>query len=242
MAEQHMDICSNDVWLLYVEALNQAGQYEKALEKLLSRQFTPCEGGEGSVTGQYMFATCSLAQKALDNGDYEAALDWYSRGMKLPESLGAGLWNDIAQVPFQYGQAVCLEQMGEQAKADVLFDDILSRNHPDGAFPLLEVYMARILMRRKKTEEAEMMLQDYLKRAKELTKPVDAGWYAATAFYLCFIEPAKLAREASSHWLQAAACEALNRKEEALWLLESCIEKDPQNLNAHFMYAQLKSK
>jgi len=75
--------------------------------------------------------------------------------------------------------------------------------------------------------------------AEDILKPVDAGWYSATAYYLCFIEPAKRAREAVSHWKRAAAYEALGRTEEALWYLESTLEKDPQNLSAYFMRTQL---
>ena len=232
--------CRYDVWILYVEALNQAGQYEKALEKLLSRDFVPCEGGEALVTDQYLYCTSFLAQKAIAEGDYAKALEWYTRGMELPASLGAGVWNDIVMVPFQYGKGLCLTKLGETEKAKVLFDDILSRTYPDGAFPVLEVYMAKILMLLGENDKAEKMLDTYIRRAYDMAKVEDAGWYGITSCYLCFIEPAKVNREAVCQWMLASAYEALGRKEDAIWMLENCIGKNPQNLNAHFMYAQLK--
>jgi len=242
MVEEHMDVCTNDVWLEYVEAFNQAGEYEKALEKLLSREFVPREGAEGYVTAQYLFSNCALGNQALAAGRYEQALDWFNKGMELPASLGAGLWQKVALVPFEYGKAICLEQLGEQKMADELFDDILSRVRPDASLPALDVYQAKILMHRGMRKEAEKILCEFMDRAEKAAKVTDPGWYAITAFYQSFIEPAKQEREAASLWLKALANEALGNKQEALWQLEHCMEKNPQNLDAYALYALLKAE
>lgn len=80
----------DDLYLEYVTLLNTMGKHLEALNALSSRKFHPWEGGEGKVTGQYVFALVELGKRALEEGRYEQAVDFLMRALSYPENLGEG--------------------------------------------------------------------------------------------------------------------------------------------------------
>lgn len=78
----------DDLYLEYVTLLNQLERYDEAVTALSSRTFHPWEGGEGKVTGQYQFAHSGLGRQALENGQYEAALEHFRLALAYPHNLG----------------------------------------------------------------------------------------------------------------------------------------------------------
>lgn len=99
----------DDVITELARAYNQLGEYDKALETLLSHTFVACEGGEHAIADQYMFAHHAKGRELMANGDYAAAEQEFRAALVLPQSLGAGIWNEVKYVPHQYYLAVCLE-------------------------------------------------------------------------------------------------------------------------------------
>ncbi len=95
--------CLNDRDDLYLERVilyNMTANYDKALKLIMKRKFHPWEGGEGKVTGQYVFSHIELAKKAIDKKQYEKAIEHLKATENYPHNLGEGkLWgareNDI---------------------------------------------------------------------------------------------------------------------------------------------------
>ena len=54
----------DDLYLEKVKLYNLLGNHEIALDLLMKRKFHPWEGGEGKVTGQYLFSHIEIAKKA----------------------------------------------------------------------------------------------------------------------------------------------------------------------------------
>lgn len=63
----------DDVITELARAYNQLGEYDKALETLLSHTFVACEGGEHAIADQYMFAHHAKGRELMAKGDYAAA-------------------------------------------------------------------------------------------------------------------------------------------------------------------------
>ncbi len=80
----------DDLYLERVALLNQLGQFEKAFGFLMSRKFHPWEGGEGKVTGQYVFSLTEMAKKAIQDKAYQKAIDLLTSAQFYPENLGEG--------------------------------------------------------------------------------------------------------------------------------------------------------
>jgi len=88
--------CVNDRDDLYLERVtmyNMTAKYDKALELIMKRKFHPWEGGEGKVTGQYLFSHIELAKKAIDEKQFEKAIEHLKATENYPHNLGEGkLW------------------------------------------------------------------------------------------------------------------------------------------------------
>lgn len=90
--EKHKNLVvqRDDLYLEYVTLLNSQGKHEQAAEALATRKFHPWEGGEGKVTGQYIYSHVELAKRALDEAKYEQALELLHKALHFPENLGEG--------------------------------------------------------------------------------------------------------------------------------------------------------
>jgi tetratricopeptide (TPR) repeat protein len=80
----------DDLYLERATLYNQLVQYEKAFELIRTRKFHPWEGGEGKVTGQYVFSLTEMAKQANQSKEYEKAIDLLEKAQVYPENLGEG--------------------------------------------------------------------------------------------------------------------------------------------------------
>lgn len=90
--ESHRElvVMRDDLYLEYITLLNTLKQYEKALTLLAGHLFHPWEGGEGKVTGQYVFALVELGKHYLATQQGKEALETFERALVYPENLGEG--------------------------------------------------------------------------------------------------------------------------------------------------------
>jgi tetratricopeptide (TPR) repeat protein len=80
----------DDLYLERATLYNAIGQFEKAFELIMSRKFHPWEGGEGKVTGQYVFSLTEMAKVAIQERAFEKAVDLLNQAQQYPENLGEG--------------------------------------------------------------------------------------------------------------------------------------------------------
>lgn len=80
----------DDLYLEFLTLYNQTGEHEKAYEMLILRRFHPWEGGEGKVSGQYVFSLKELAKKELRAGNFKKAKDILIEAQSYPTNLGEG--------------------------------------------------------------------------------------------------------------------------------------------------------
>jgi hypothetical protein len=75
-----------------VSLYNYSGKYVKALSLLMERHFHPWEGGEGKVSGQYLFALIQLARKNIKENKFGEAIDLLNQAKadSYPHNLGEG--------------------------------------------------------------------------------------------------------------------------------------------------------
>ena len=92
----------DDLYLEQVTLFNLLGQYAKAYELIMSRKFHPWEGGEGKVTGQYVFSLTELAKIAIQNQDFEQAVGLLEKAQVYPENLGEGKLYGAQETPIFY--------------------------------------------------------------------------------------------------------------------------------------------
>ena len=80
----------DDLSLERVILYNMTGEFGKALDLIMQRKFHPWEGGEGKVTGEYLFSHIELGKKAISQKEYKKAIEHLKATENYPHNLGEG--------------------------------------------------------------------------------------------------------------------------------------------------------
>ena len=90
--EQHMELVEfrDDVYLERTALYNFLGEHQKAYDLIMDRKFHPWEGGEGKVSGQYVYSLTELAKSNIKKGAYKQAIEKLEQAQTYPANLGEG--------------------------------------------------------------------------------------------------------------------------------------------------------
>lgn len=227
-----------DILVEYARLLNQTAQYEKAIEVLLCRQFTPCEGGEHAVAEQYMLAQHAIGRKLYAKGEYEAAMARFKSAQVLPDTLGAGLWNEVLLVPHRFFEAECLTALGRSDEANAIYFDIaalLIDYFSNMQLPELRCWQALCWARLGQAGRGVMMLKEHIRIFEDGKARRDAGYFKTTPFFISFMEPAKMLRDASCDWQIAVGYWAMGENEKAVKHARAALAGEPFTLYARLL-------
>lgn len=111
----------DDLYLEYIILLNSLKQYEKAILLLSQRKFHPWEGGEGKVTGQYVFAHVEMGKGYLHAQQYDEAVAMLKQALIYPENLGEGKLAGAQENNIHYYLGCAYEQLGQAETAAQYF-------------------------------------------------------------------------------------------------------------------------
>lgn len=107
----------DDLYLEMVTLHNIKGNYKQALDLIMKRKFHPWEGGEGKVTGQYLFAHTELAKQAITSGKFVKALEHLTATDVYPHNLGEGKLHGVQENDIFFWKGCAYEGLGEMQKA-----------------------------------------------------------------------------------------------------------------------------
>lgn len=124
LLENHLDCVAyrDDLYLERATLYNQLGKYEKALELLISRNFHPWEGGEGKVTGQFLYAHIELAKNALSERNFDKAISHLQSTVSYPHNLGEGKLTGTRENDIHYWLGCIYEAKGEIETANTYWE------------------------------------------------------------------------------------------------------------------------
>ena len=80
----------DDLYLRRIILLNCLGHYQQAYEAIERRKFHPWEGGEGLVSGQYVFSLINIAKRLIDDHEEQQAIKYLEKTFVWPQNLGEG--------------------------------------------------------------------------------------------------------------------------------------------------------
>jgi tetratricopeptide (TPR) repeat protein len=80
----------DDLYLETAALHNFSGNYQQGLDMIIERKFHPWEGGEGRVSGQYIYSLVELAKLDIADARFEPAIDKLKRAQVYPYNLGEG--------------------------------------------------------------------------------------------------------------------------------------------------------
>ena len=124
LLEEHPDCVEyrDDLYLERATLYNQLGDYEKALNLLMNRNFHPWEGGEGKVTGQYLYARIELAKKAFSEQKFNEAIAHLLATESYPHNLGEGKLTGTRENDIHYWLGCIYEARGDMQTARVYWE------------------------------------------------------------------------------------------------------------------------
>ena len=235
---EEKNVLREDVIIELCRAYNAGGAWEKALALLNSTPFTPCEGGEHAVAEQYMFAHHALGRAALKEGRVRDALARFEAAQKLPDRLGAGLWNEVLLVPHQYFQALCLQRLGREKEGEEILRHILCLKQDyfsDMHLPELPCWQALAWRALGQEAPARELIAAHLRRQDAAEGARDAGYYAATPFFISYMESPAVQRRGAVHWQRAMAHFAAGNEDIAREEAAQALRDRPELLYARLL-------
>ena len=164
----------DDVYLEYLSLYTFTEDHQKAYELLLKRKFHPWEGGEGKVTGQYLFSLIELAKKHFIEEEYEKAIEKLTKAKSYPHNLGEGKLIGALDNDIEYWIGTCHEKLSNDDLAKSFYTKAIAGNielspamyyndqQPDKIF-----YQGLALRKLKREKEARQKFTSLVNYGKE---------------------------------------------------------------------------
>jgi tetratricopeptide (TPR) repeat protein len=122
--EKHLEVVAqrDDLYLERAALYNFLGDHEKAFELIMQKKFHPWEGGEGKVSGQYVYSLVEMAKQFIHSGDFKKAIDLLEQAQTYPHNLGEGKLYGAQENDIFYWMACAYEESGNRTKAMDFFE------------------------------------------------------------------------------------------------------------------------
>lgn len=229
----------DDLSLERITLLNQLGRWTEALDLLQTRRFSPWEGGEGLVPAQFVHAHRSLGLEALAADDAPRALLHFQQARSYPENLGEGkhLLTEERDLDYYSGCAAAMlghvEQASEYWRA--------ASSHPLLASGYSTLFQALALARHGEYEAAVDAIEQLEAEADRLAAATPRIDYFATSLpnLLLFDDDLELRHRVECAWLRALVALGLGRQQDAVALLRTLLQDNPDHLLALDLLARL---
>ena len=243
LLEKHPDEVNfrDDLYLERATLFNLLGEEAKALDLIMKRQFHPWEGGEGKVTGQYLYSHIELAKKAIAANNYQEAIDHLTACFEYPHNLGEGKLFGAQENDVNYWLGCAYEGLGENDKAKAAWEEsAIGLSEPTAAMyyndqqPDKIFYQGLALIKLDRNDEANSRFNKLLKYGeKQLFVPFKMDYFAVSLpDLLIFEEDLQKRHEQHCHYLMALGNLGLGNTKKAQAEFEEVIKDDQYHIGA----------
>ena len=231
--ESRLDLVDqrDDLTLERVSLYNQTGRARKALDILLSRRFHPWEGGEGLVSGAYVWTHVILGRECLEAGRPDEALVHFEAAQRYPENLGEGKHLLTSENHLHYFSGLAQEGRGDRETAEECF-----RKAREGAsaYSTTTYYQALALKKLGQDGAATDKLNELLSFAtKQLNAEVLIDYFATSLpNFLLFEDDLEKRNRIDCFFLIGLAQQGLGQTLEAAQAFREALALDANHLGA----------
>ncbi len=231
----------DDLYLEKATLCNLTGKEDTALELIMKRQFHPWEGGEGKVTGQYLYSHIELAKNAIASGNYVGAVEHLTACYEYPHNLGEGKLMGAQENDINYWLGGAYYGLGETEKAKEAWEDAaIGLSEPSAAMyyndqqPDKIFYQGLALLKLGRDGEARSRFNKLLKYGeKQLFVPFKMDYFAVSLpDLLIFEEDLQKRHEQHCHYLMALGHLGLGNNEKAKAEFEKVLSGDRYHVGA----------
>ncbi len=221
----------DDLTVEFVTLLNETAQPEKALEILSSRRFNPWEGGEGLVSGQYVWAHLLIGRSLLEQGQPEQALTHFESAREYPHNLGEGKHLLTPETHIDYFTANALSQLGRETEAREYWNRATTGEPPITWLTYYRALSYKALGRQTEAQQTLHAMRAFAERQIKAKVKID---YFATSLpnFLLFEDDLGKRNRVDCLFIVALAELAEGKVERATALLNEVLTLDPNHLAA----------
>jgi tetratricopeptide (TPR) repeat protein len=240
----------DDLYLEKVSLYNFLRENEKAYKLLMDRKFHPWEGGEGKVSGQYVYSLTELAKQNIEESNYIKAVELLEAAQSYPQNLGEGKLFGTRENDLFYWMGIAFEKMGEDERAVHFFRKATEGDYePEPAIfyndqsPEMIFYQGLAHKRLNEEREATGHFQKLIQYGKEHRDDEVTIDYFAVSLPDLLIFDADLQKRNRIHcsYMEALGYFGLNQLRRAEELFESILEQEPMHFGAKTHQTLLKS-
>lgn len=112
----------DDLYLERIALYNYLGKFQKAFDLLMDRRFHPWEGGEGRVSGQYVYSLTELAKQNITEGKFDKAIRLLQDAQVYPHNLGEGKLYGAQENDIHYWLGIAYEGLNKPLEAKQWFE------------------------------------------------------------------------------------------------------------------------
>ena len=231
----------DDLTVELITLLNQCGRPQQALDTLLSRRFNPWEGGEGLVSGQYVWAHILLGRSLLESGNPQEALTHFSAARDYPQNLGEGKHLLTRETHLDYFSGLALSKMGNHDEARQYW---VRASADEAAITWLSYYRAISLAALGRKVESDRLLNEIRTFAmKQLETEAKIDYFATSLpILLLFEDDIQKRNQIECLFLLALSELGMRNIERATELLNKVLSLDCNHLAAQWELSDLIRK
>lgn len=239
----------DDLSIEHASLLCQVGNAAGALTALLSRSFSPWEGGEGAALGLHDRCSLILARQKLQEGQNDEALRLMQGALTPPQSLGEArhvlanaseIWvalGDVLQDCGRLEEAAVWWRKAAEFEGDFQEMAVLSWSE-------LSYFKGAALKRLGREAEAKSLFAGLVKHAESLEASEAKIDYFATSLptLLLFDDDLQERQIQRARLMKAMALMGLERSEEAGEILRGILQKDPSHARACDLLREMQKR
>lgn len=240
----------DDVYLERASIYNFLGRYEKAYELIMTRKFHPWEGGEGKVSGQYIYSLVEMAKENIGRGCYRTAINQLESAQVYPHNLGEGKLPGAQENDIFYWLGCAYEGLNDCEKSEQYFEKATTASDEPAAAifyndqqPDKLFYQGLSLQKLGKAEKAGQLFNKLINYGDaHLNDQVQIDYFAVSLPNLMIFEDdLNLRNRIHCYFITGLGKIGLNQFTEANNILQNVIKEDAMHYGAKTHLNLLKS-
>ena len=241
--ERHSTLVESrdDLYLERIKLYNQLGEFATARRLILNHKFHPWEGGEGKVTGQYVFSQTELGKIALSQKRAGEALELFLAAKSYPDNLGEGKLLGAKENDIDYYIGSVYDAEGDNQNAQIYFEKASAGiSEPSSAFfyndqsPDKIFYQGSALIKLGQKEKAHHCFNKLISYGKDhLSDNVKMDYFAVSLpDMLLWEEDLNHRNQINCNYLIGLGFLGFGNKEKAEFYLQKTLDLDINHLGA----------
>ncbi len=243
----------DDLYLERAALYNFLGDFTKAYELIMQRQFHPWEGGEGKVSGQYHYCLVEMAKQQIQLNNFQQAIDYLVQAQSYPHNLGEGKLFGAPENDIFYWTGIAYEELGRSARALEYYNKaaqgtvvtkaaiVYNDPQPDQVF-----YQGLALIKLQEKDKADRIFRQLIEYGTtQLTEEVRIDYFAVSLpDLLIFDDDLNRRHRVHCHYMAGLGYLGLSDLEKAKQEFETGLQEDAMHLGCKthlHLISQMKS-